>query len=422
MLQMLPDFIVAVLIGLLVGIDRERRKTQEHATSIGGIRTFMLLALAGAATASLSQTLNSPWIFALTGLAAAAVIIAGYLVDTKHHPDARGLTTEVAGLVVFLLGGMSVVGERDLAVVLAIITSAILAYKQTLHRLVSKVGEDDLYAILKLLIASFIILPILPNKPVDPWEAVNPYKIWWLVILISGLSLIGYVATRWLGTGRGTAITGFFGGLVSSTAVSLSFSRQSRVDGESQPGMVASLACGVLLAWTVMFVRVVVEVAVVHPPLVTSVLIRMAGMGLAAGIAAGIFYWYSTQTSPQTKEGVPLRNPFSLTSAVKFALFFTAVLVVVKITQKYLPGTGLYAVAALAGLTDVDAITLSMANHAKTTGEAHLATNAITIAAMTNTAVKAGIVAALASTAMRVRIVAATLVILAVGAATVFLL
>ena len=187
MLDALPGFIVALLIGLLVGIDRERRKAQQHTTSVGGIRTFTLIALAGAVTASLSQSFASPWIYGLGGLAVTAIMIAGYIVDTKSHPENRGLTTEVAGLAVFLLGGMAIVGDRNMAVVLGIITSAVLAYKQTLHQLVGKIGEDDLYAILKLLIASFIILPILPNHTVDPWNAINPYKVWWLVILISGL-------------------------------------------------------------------------------------------------------------------------------------------------------------------------------------------------------------------------------------------
>ncbi len=418
MLDALPGFIVALLIGLLVGIDRERRKAQQHTTSVGGIRTFTLIALAGAVTASLSQSFASPWIYGLGGLAVTAIMIAGYIVDTKSHPENRGLTTEVAGLAVFLLGGMAIVGDRNMAVVLGIITSAVLAYKQTLHQLVGKIGEDDLYAILKLLIASFIILPILPNHTVDPWNAINPYKVWWLVILISGLSLIGYVATRWLGPGRGTAVTGLLGGLVSSTAVALTFARRSRDEEDEYPAGADSLASGVMLSWVVMFIRIMVIVAVVHLPLLQPVLWPMGVMGLASAAAAGVFYWISARHHQPAHDEIPLKNPFSLVSATKFALFFTAVLVAVRITQQRAPGNAIYAVAGLAGLTDVDAITLSMSRQAGAGGVLIVATNAIAIAALANTVVKAGIISTLASASLRIRVLLATAAIIFVGGLT----
>ena len=411
----LPSFIVALLIGLLVGVDRERRKAQQHTTSAGGIRTFTLIALAGAVTASLSQSFGSPWIYGLGGLAVTAIIIAGYIVDTKNHPENRGLTTEVAGLAVFLLGGMAVVGDRNMAVVLAIITSAILAYKQSLHQLVGKIGEDDLYAILKLLIASFIILPILPNHSVDPWQAINPYKVWWLVILISGISLIGYVATRWLGSGRGTAVTGLLGGLVSSTAVALTFARRSRDEEREYPAGADALACGLMLSWVVMFVRVVVIVAVVYLPLLKPILWPMGMMCLVTAGSAGVFYWIGARNHEPEHNGVPLQNPFSLVSAIKFAVFFTAVLVVVRITQQRAPGSAIYAVAGLAGLTDVDAITLSMSRQAGADGVLFVATNAITIAVLSNTVVKVGIISALGSAPLRWRTLLATVAIVCSG-------
>lgn len=411
----LAGFIVALLIGMLVGIDRERRKSQEHATSAGGIRTFMLIALAGAATASLSQSLASPWIFAMGGLAITIVITAGYFVDTRNHAENRGLTTEVAGLAVFLLGAMAIVGDRNMAVVLAIITSAVLAYKQALHQLVGKIGEDDLYAILKLLVASFIILPILPNHTVDPWEAINPYKVWWLVILISGLSLIGYVATRWLGSGRGTAVTGLLGGLVSSTAVAMTFARRSSDEEKEYPAGADALACGLMLSWVVMFIRVIVIVAVVHLPLLKPILWPMGMMGLITAGAAGVFYWIGTRNHGPSHDGVPLKNPFSLISAIKFAVFFTAVLVVVRITQQRAPGSAIYAVAGLAGLTDVDAITLSMSRQAGADGVLVMATNAITIAVLANTVVKVGIISVLGSATLRWRALLATVAIVFAG-------
>jgi uncharacterized membrane protein (DUF4010 family) len=162
------------------------------------------------------------------------------------------LTTEVAAVIVFLLGAMIMLGYEELAIGLGVITAAVLAYKQPLHGFVEKLGWDDVYAGVRLLIATFIALPLLPNEPIDPWGALNPYKLWLLVILISSLSLVGFVLTRLLGSARGTALTGLAGGLASSTAVTLSFAKE----GRDKPQMANALACGILLAWAVMFVRI----------------------------------------------------------------------------------------------------------------------------------------------------------------------
>src|SRR5262249_5624712 len=168
-------------------------------------------------------------------------------------------------MTVCLLGAMTTLGYRELAVALGVVTAAVLAYKQPLHWLVEKLNWDDIFARLRLLIATFIVLPPLPNPSVDPWGALNPYTLWLLVLLISSLSLIGYVGSRWLGADRGIVLTGLTGGLVSSTAVTLSFARHSREDGRT--ATCYTLACGLLLAWCVMFGRVIVEAAAVNRPL-----------------------------------------------------------------------------------------------------------------------------------------------------------
>jgi uncharacterized membrane protein (DUF4010 family) len=257
---------------------------------------------------------------------------------------------------------------------------------------------------------------------VDPWGALNPYSLWLLVLLISSLSLVGYVGSRWLGADRGIVLTGLTGGLVSSTAVTLSFARQSREDGRGSTAL--TLACGMLLAWCVMFARVIVEVLVVNRALVARVAMPFVTMGVVAAVAAWIFARRGASAPDRAAaktQDVPLKNPFSLTEASKFAAFFAAVLLVVKFVQLRLQGQGLYMVAGLAGLTDVDAITLSMAEYARS-GEAHVATNAIVLATLTNTMVKAGIVAALGSPAMSRPVLVATGAILAAGIGTIILL
>jgi uncharacterized membrane protein (DUF4010 family) len=273
--QPVLHFAIALFIGALVGIEREKKQEREGERGIGGIRTFILFAQAGAIAAWLSQRLDTPWIFLGAGVLVTAMVVAGYVAYAREHHD-FGLTTEIAALVVYLLGGTTIFGYPGLAVALAIATSAVLAFKEPLHETVERLGRDDIYAALKLLIATFIVLPVLPDRTVDPWGALNPYKMWWLVILISGLSLVGYAATRWLGPGRGIALTGLFGGLVSSTAVTLSLARRSREpDGE---GQARALAGGVLVAWTVMFVRVGVIAGALAPGLAGRLAIPLAVM------------------------------------------------------------------------------------------------------------------------------------------------
>jgi uncharacterized membrane protein (DUF4010 family) len=257
------------------------------------------------------------------------------------------------------------------------------------------------------------VLPLLPDEPVDPWGAIEPYSLWLLVILIAGLSLIGYVATRALGPEKGAAVTGLAGGLVSSTAVTLTFARQSHDEGDASDD---ALATGLLLAWGIMFVRVIVEVAVVHAPLVLPLLLPMGAMGL---VTLALAAWFAVRSRTQTALAageVPLRNPFSLYSAAKFALFFAVVLLAVKLVQLYFPGRGYYVVAALAGLTDVDAITLSMAALVRDGGaDPRTGVAAIVVASLTNTVVKCGMIVALASPGLRRRSLVATAGLLVAG-------
>ena len=409
------DFLITLLIGALVGIEREKSKAVKGDFTFGGLRTFILFAQAGAVGAWLSVHFNTPWVFVVTIAAVSAMIIAGYWMEGRHDPEALGLTTEIAALTVFLLGAVVMFGYPELAVVLAILTSSVLAFKQPLHSAVAKLSTDDIYAGLKLLIATFIVLPILPNTPIDPWQVIVPYKLWLLVILISALSLVGYVAVRWLGSTHGIAATGVAGGLVSSTAVTLSFARQSQVDASANAG--DALAAGILLAWAVMFVRVALTVAIVNRALLVHVLVPFTAMALAAAVAAAIFYrrGLTARARLEQKAELPVTNPFSLTASIQFGALFAAVLLIVHFAQIYAPGSGVYAVAALAGLTDVDAITLSMSEFARQEGNLATAAGAVALAAISNTLVKCGMVVFLGSVAMRRRVVIATAALLTAG-------
>lgn len=410
------NFATALLIGALLGIERERHKREHDEQTIGGLRTFILFALIGALGGWLTLALDSAWILAAALLAALAPVLAGYVISARTQPDSLGLTTELAAVAACLLGAMTTLGYRGLAVGLGVMVAAVLAYKQPLHGIVNRLDREDIFAGLRLLIATFIVLPLLPNHPVDPWGALNPRSLWVLVLLISSLSLVGYVATRLLGANRGIPLTGITGGLVSSTAVTLSFARQSR--DAAYASATPALASGILLAWTVMFVRVIVEVMVVNRTLLAPLAVPF---GIMASVSAALALYLRSRTGRSVQvEGVPLRNPFSLTAAAKFAAFFALVLLIVKLVQTYAPDEGIYFVAALAGTTDVDAITLSMAQFARD-GAATIAAHAITIATLTNTVVKAIMVAVLGSAELRRPVLAATVAILAAGTGTLLL-
>ncbi len=408
-LLVIRNFAIALAIGALVGLEREKKKEIEGDIGVGGLRTFILIAMTGAVGGWLTQVLGSPWILIAALFAVAAGVIAGYVIQGLRNPRFYGMTTEVAAVVVCLLGGVCLIGHPEVAVALGIATSAVLAFKEPLHRLVAKIGTDDIYAGVKLLVASFIVLPLLPDRAIDPWGAINPYKLWLLVVLISSISLVGYVAVRWLGSERGTAITALAGGLVSSTAVTLTFAKQSR----DEPHQASTLSLGILIAWFVMALRVVALVAIVDASFVVTVLPPFIAAAVATLAMIALAWRQSAAEGQAHPQELALKNPFSLTEAVKFALFFAAVLLVVRLVELYAPGKGFYAVAALAGLTDVDAITLSMTRYAGESGDGRTAALAIAIGALSNTLVKGGYVIALGAAPLKRKIALATAVIAA---------
>ncbi len=413
--RQLVNLLAALLIGALVGIEREKNKAASGNVGIGGVRTFILFSLAGAFGALVAQALGSPLVLASAITGVVALTCVGYVVQARSKPEAVGLTTETAALTVCLLGAACTAGYPELALAGGIAVSAILAYKQSLHGLVAKLGPDDISAGVKLLAASFIVLPLLPKQPIDPWGALVPRSLWLLVILIAALSLVGYVATRALGSERGTAITGLSGGLVSSTAVTLTFAKRSR---EEHGATDDALAAGTFLAWGVSFARVIVLAAIIHAPLALQMLVPFGAMALVTVALALWLLRRSQAAAAGAAAPVSLRNPFSLVSAIQFGLLFAAVLLVMTIVQQRFPSGGTYVVAALAGTSDVDAITLSMATLAES-GQASLGTAglSILIAVLSNTVVKCGISAGLGGPRLRRSALLLTAVLVAIGVA-----
>jgi uncharacterized membrane protein (DUF4010 family) len=407
----LEPFVIALFIGALVGTERTHHH-QQQPTSLAGIRTFILFAEFGAITAWLSRAMGSPVVFAAGLVCTVTLVVAGYVLARRAGEETPGVTTEMAAAVVYALGALAVYGPPLIAVALAVLTAGLLALKTMLHTAVNRVSREELLATLRLLFASFIVLPLLPNHPVDPWNALNPFKLWLLVILISGLSMVGYVAVRWVGASRGTLLAGFFGGLVSSTAVTLTFARQSR----EEPALSRALASGTLLAWTVMFLRVIVLVGALRWGLLVKVALPLGAMAFAGMLLVALAWRGYRRSLTGAPRELGLKNPFRLWPAIKFAALFAVVLVVARLIQAYAPGQGLYWFSAVAGSTDVDAIVLSLTElFGKGEADADVVVRGIVIASVANTLAKLGLLAGLGSRLILLRMVPAALVLSAVG-------
>jgi uncharacterized membrane protein (DUF4010 family) len=409
-LKLLQALGTALFIGALVGTERTK-----HREGFAGLRTFILFAELGAVLGWLSITLGSVVLFATGLMCVTLVVAAAYIIQKRTPDDTYGTTTEIAAIVVYVLGGLSMTGHATLAVALGIVTAALLATKEALHQGVRRINQVELLAALRLLFASFIVLPLLPQRPIDPWGAINPYKLWLLVILISALSMVGYIAVRVLGAARGVLVTGFFGGIVSSTAATLTFARQSRENPNSGYALVA----GTLISWTVMFLRVIVLVAAMRWALLRLVLgpllvLAVVGGGLcflALRRAHGEF-----GTTALLPREASFQNPFKLMSAIKFALVFATILLAAKLVSRYAPGGGLYWLSAIAGSTDVDALVLSIADIGRSDPSMNVVlARSILIASVANTLFKFGLGASLGAKSLGRLLLPATVVLAGVG-------
>lgn len=381
----LPDLLTALAIGLLIGLERERNPTAK-----GGLRTFALVGLSGAATAMLAQVFSAPSIIAAGLVAIALMMIAAYY----HHHEAfhewePGTTTIVAVMVCYLLGALVVAGHRQSAVILAILVTTLLYFKAELRGAARGLERRDLVSILQFAIVTFVVLPLLPDRGYGPAGALNPRHIWLMVVLISGVSLAGYVALRIVGPARGALLMGLLGGLVSSTATTLSFSRHAKA-GTLPTDLCAAV---IIAANLVLPLRLAVLTAAVSPgalPVVGPVL----GAAFLTGTAVYLPYW-RRRTRDQSALSVPaVNNPSELRSALGFAVLYAAVLLLTAWVVELAGNYGLYAVAAVSGLTDVDAITLSTLRlHGTGTLSAGQVSVAIVIAVTANTSVKLAITA-----------------------------
>ena len=340
-------FLTSLAIGLLLGLQRERTPSAK-----AGLRTFALVAMFGTMTGLLADAAGNAWI------GAAGLLLVGLMIISAYHggekPDAdSGTTTVIAVLLCYGLGVMVWYERSQLAVAIAIVATLLLQFKTELHGMTARLSQRDVASILQFFVLTFIILPLLPDEGVGPYSVLNPYHIWLMVVLVSGLSLAGYLALRLVGVGKSLLLVGMFGGLVSSTATTLAYARH----GSRFPSIIPIACTIVLIANLVVLVRLSV-MGIVVAPAIQGNLLPVLASGLLFGVAA-VFIRPRPAKEKDELQMPELENPANMRVALGFGLLYALVLLGSAWTSERAGSVGLYAVAAVSGLADVDAIALS---------------------------------------------------------------
>lgn len=400
---LLSRLAVSLSIGLLIGLERGwRARNAEDQKRAAGLRTFALTGLMGGVTGALAQHFDAAVVIGLVFLGFTAAFTAYHWLEAQAERN-YSATSVIAGMSTFLLGALAVVGDLKAAIAGGVAAAVLLALREQLHRWVASLSWSEIQSGLTLLTMTFLMLPILPNRPVDPWSAINPYEIWLLTILIAAVSFAGYVAVRAFGDRLGVLMTAVAGGLASSTATTLTLARLAHRHPESS----ALLSSGVLLAGLTMIIRVAVVVTALSPSLLPYLKWPLLAGGGALAIGAGVLLFQSRGASEQPE--LQVTNPLELSPALKMGALITAVMVMARVLQQSFGNAGILATAAASGIVDVDAISISMARMASQTVEPKLAAQAILVAVAMNTLAKAVMAAWVGGSALGSRVGAISL-------------
>jgi uncharacterized membrane protein (DUF4010 family) len=411
-------FAVAVGIGLLIGIQRESTYDDPEKRLFAGVRTFGLISLAGYTSALVSAYLESALPF--IGM----IVVFGTMMAINYFADLSigkpGMTTEVAALIVFGIGAMCYWDLILLAAAMGVCVTVLLSLKSQFRAFTMAITKQDVYATLTFAVISLVVLPVLPNqtlKVIPPFDILNPYKIWLMVVFTSGISFLGYIMIKIIGVSRGIALTGLLGGLASSTAVTLSFSQRSR----SNSDLARPFSLAIITAWTVMFIRVLIIVFTLQSALAQKLIMPIGVMAVVA-IAYSVFL-YISQRGGQT-EDLEFVNPFELEPALKLGAMFAVILVVARAAQLGFGNVGVYVSSFVSGLLDVDAITFTMIDlvGGSTQLDSGVGSRAIVIAALSNTLFKGVFALANGSGQLRKALLPGLLLILVAGAIAVVMI
>ncbi|MBI1181501.1 MAG: DUF4010 domain-containing protein [Alphaproteobacteria bacterium] len=410
-IQTFVNLAIALGIGAMIGVERGwSQRRQPEGGRVAGLRTFTLFGLLGGVAAVLAG-LYGIAALVVTAAAAGAVVVVAMVNDRGNLTD-RGITTEIALLVTFALGVLAGYGEHQVAVACAVVVTVLLGMKPPLHRWLETLHRAEMLAAFRLLVMSLVILPVLPNRGFGPWHALNPYVIWLMVVLISAMSFGGYMAVKWAGPHRGLMVTGFLGGMTSSTAISVAMARTAR----DAPGLEAISAAAALAGSTVMYLRILVAAAVFSPALALALAAPMAAMTLA-GLATLAVIWPRGAQARTGGTAPPRLKPFDLGIPLRFGAILAVVMVAAAALRAWLGNSGLLVVSGIAGLTDVDAPTLTAANMVTAGLDPAIGRAAVLIAAGVNVLVKLGVIFWIGGRRMGLRVSAGFLGALAAGAA-----
>lgn len=377
----ITTLVISLAIGLLIGAERgwKARKAKEG-ERIAGLRTYGLVGLLGGISGLLSQVLGA---IALVGIFFAFSIAAtvAYNVQKQTTTDVS-MTGLVAMMLTFLLGTLATIGYVTLAAILVVIVTLLLGLKSTLHAWLRKLEREELSCAMQLLLISVVLLPVLPNRGLGPWEALNPYEIWWMVVLIASISFIGYFAIKIIGAKKGLILTAVAGGLASSTALTLEFARLFR----KKKSMGHLFIAGVLIANSIMYVRILLIASVVHWALFFPLCLPLLAMTGLSLVFAMIFM--RTQKGISPGDFKKLTNPLDIKQALFFGVILASVILLSQAAIHYLGTGGLYILSVFSGIADVDAINLSLSKMSISRIDMHVAVNGVILASTANTLVK----------------------------------
>ncbi|HUG60559.1 MAG TPA: MgtC/SapB family protein [Methylomirabilota bacterium] len=379
--ELLSRLATALSIGLLVGLERgwqTRDETDRHRAA--GLRTFALVGLFGGVAGALSSALGEV-VFGLVFVGFAGAFASFHWLEARLEQN-LSVTSVVAGLLTFLLGAYAVVGELRVAVAAAVAMTVLLALREQLHGWVRSLTWMEIRSGLILLAMTFLLLPVLPDRTVDPWDVLNPSQIWVLAILMASISFGGYIAVRVFGDRLGVILAALAGGLASSTATTLTLARL----GRDHPGSERLLSAGILASGLVMVVRVGVIAGLLNRRLVADLILPLGATAAVLGLGALAMMAGVRGTARPRLE---ISNPLDIATTVKLSAFIALVMVATEVLRDWMGDAGVLVVAAVSGIADVDAVTISMARFGSTAPTALLAVQAIGIAVAVNTASKA---------------------------------
>lgn len=387
---------VSACLGALVGLIRQWSEQAEkpHETEFAGVRTFSLFSVLGCVGAALSEQYSAAVLPAVIVVIGAHLVVQQVRLALGGH---GGSTTFAASLLTVLVGTLVQWDQTQAAVLTAAATVLLLGLKQPIHALTRHFTIEDIRATMQFVAITGVVLPLVPNRNFGPFEAFNPQSTWLMVVLISGLGFVGYVLMRTLGSNAGILLTSLLGGLASSTAATLAFSRRSR----AEPALSSSYSLAVVLACTVMLPRVIVAVGMLNQTLMRSLFLPLGLMALP-GLGYGLWLWYSSQHAPGGVGTPSITNPLSLGIAIKFALAYAIIAFLVKAATQLEWQAGMLPLSFVSGLTDMDAIALTMANnHSLGFVGSDVAVRSVIIAAVGNSVMKGGMAIAVGTPALR---------------------